>query len=308
MRNMAYQNLTVKMAIELAAPHTWPASVMPVLIGITLSVALKASPSWVICLILLAICVLMQSSVNTFNDYFDYVKGLDSKEDNLDPTDAVLLYNNIDPKSALKLAIGYLAGAFVLGIYIIYLAGWIPLVIALVGALIVVLYSAGKTPISSLPIGEAVSGIVMGGLITLAVVDVITGTNMWIALLWSVPQIIGIGLIMMTNNTCDIEKDLRTGRRTLPNTIGRDKAVVLYRAFVLVWIISIFLYAFSLHPAAGACAALMLIPGYMIAFRYLLHSPVAAQTRIAQRKGILKANLTGAAICLAVIAAVSVIR
>ena len=52
---------------------------MPVVIGIALSIANEAFPSWITCLVLLFICVLMQSSVNTFNDYFDYVKGTDDE-------------------------------------------------------------------------------------------------------------------------------------------------------------------------------------------------------------------------------------
>lgn len=287
---MTYQNLTVKMAIELAAPHTWPAAVMPVLIGIALSVALKSSPSWITCIILLFICVLMQSSVNTFNDYFDYVKGLDSKEDNLDPTDAVLLYNNIDPKSALKLAIGYLAGAFVLGIYIIYLAGWIPLVIALVGALIVVLYSAGKTPISSLPIGEAVSGIVMGGLITLAVVDVLTGTFMWIALLWSVPQIIGIGLIMMTNNTCDIEKDVQSNRHTLPIVLGRKRSRKVYHALLWIWVLCIVIID-AIWFTKGLLIAVFMLFTALPLLKPLLANPLRQSSRIQAMSQICYVNI-----------------
>ncbi len=65
--------------------------------------------------VLLAICVLMQSAVNTFNDYYDYVKGADSADDNVDPTDAVLVYNNVNPRAALALAVGFLAAAFSAG-------------------------------------------------------------------------------------------------------------------------------------------------------------------------------------------------
>ena len=75
------------------------------------------------CLTLLLIVILMQSAVNTFNDYYDYVKGTDSAEDNVEESDAVLVYNDINPKSALRLAIGFLVLAFALGIYAIVKAG-----------------------------------------------------------------------------------------------------------------------------------------------------------------------------------------
>ena len=40
------------------------------------------------------------------------------------------------------------------------------------------------------------------------------------ALLWAVPTVLGVGLIMLTNNTCDVEKDVEAGRRTLPVLLG----------------------------------------------------------------------------------------
>ena len=81
--------------------------------------------------------------------------------------------------------------AFLLGAYVIWQAGWIPLAIGVVGAVFVVVYSAGKTPVSYLPIGEAVSGGVMGGLIPLACYQALTGDLNWLMLLWAVPEIIG---------------------------------------------------------------------------------------------------------------------
>lgn len=237
-RRTPYTALTPQMAINLAAPHTWPAAIMPVLIAMA-AASHEAALSWPMCIVLLVIVVLMQSAVNTFNDYYDYVKGTDSDDAYVDPSDSVLVYNNVNPRSALFLAVGYLASAFVLGIYPIVVAGFTPLVIALVGALFVVLYSAGKSPISYLPLGEVVSGVVMGGLIPLAVYQVLTLQLNFIVLVWAIPTIIGVGLIMLTNNTCDIERDIDAGRRTLPVLLGREKAVKLYRYALIVWIVAI---------------------------------------------------------------------
>ena len=230
--------LTPHMALNLAAPHTWPAAILPTLVAVCASA--RVTPlSVTMVLTLLVIVVLMQSAVNTFNDYYDFVKGTDTEDANVEASDAVLVYNNVDPKSALKLAIGFLAVAFVLGIYAVVKAGFAPLVIALVGALFVVLYSAGKSPISYLPLGEAVSGIVMGGLIPLAVYQVLTGSLDFIVLVWAIPTIIGVGLIMFTNNTCDIERDIPAGRKTLPVLLGRESAVRAYRIAIIVWIVDI---------------------------------------------------------------------
>ena len=233
-----YSKLTPRMALNLAAPHTWPAAIMPTLVAVSLA-ANVCSLSVTMCCSLLAIVVLMQSAVNTFNDYYDYVKGTDTADANVEESDAVLVYNNVDPRAALRLAIGFLVLAFALGTYAIARAGLVPLVIALVGALFVVLYSAGKSPISYLPLGEAVSGIVMGGLIPLAVYQVITGILDFKVLLLAIPTIVGVGLIMFTNNTCDIERDIPAGRRTLPVILGRERSRVLYHALIVMWVADI---------------------------------------------------------------------
>ena len=250
-----YQKFTVRMAVQLAAPHTWPAAILPALVATSAAAATGHAISPIMAYVLLAICILMQASVNTFNDYYDFVKGTDSADDDVEISDATLVYNNVNPACALRLGIGFLVAAFLLGAYVIWQAGWIPLAIGVVGALFVVVYSAGKTPVSYLPIGEAVSGGVMGGLIPLACYQALTGDLNWLMLLWAVPEIIGVGLIMMTNNTCDIEKDIPVGRQTLPAKLGREKARNAYHALVVAWLRGARGRVFHERPYRGAVHA-----------------------------------------------------
>lgn len=289
-RQGARQRLTPIMALQLAAPHTWPAAVFPVLAAYACTLANTGSASVSSTCVLLVICVLMQSAVNTFNDYYDYVKGSDSAEDNVDPTDAVLVYNNVNPHDALMLAIGFLVAAFALGVVVIVRAGWIPLAIGVVGAVIVVLYSAGKTPISYLPIGEAVSGFVMGGLIMLACYHVLSGMFDVRALLWAIPNIIGIGLIMMTNNTCDIEKDIASNRKTLPVLLGRKRARSTYHALVVAWIASIVAIVAAFYTN-GLVVVVFMLFGCIPLLKALLGNPLAPASRIGAMAQICSVNI-----------------
>lgn len=282
--------LTVRMAWQLAAPHTWPAAILPVLVAVACATAQGFPLSATVACTLLAICVLMQAAVNTFNDYYDYVKGSDSADDNVDPTDAVLVYNNVDPRAALGLAVGFLAAAFLLGAYVIWVAGWIPLAIGVVGALFVVVYSAGKTPLSYLPLGELVSGGVMGGLIPLASYQALTGVFDARALLWAVPTIIGVGLIMFTNNTCDLEKDREAGRHTLSVMLGRTKARKLYHALVYAWIAAIVVLVAVFFTDGLVVMPFMLLAAYPV-IAALLKNPLAAHTRLAAMPQVLNVNI-----------------
>ena len=267
-----YERFTLKMAVELAAPHTWPASILPVLVAT--SCAIVHSPALDVLMVcaLLAICILMQASVNTFNDYYDFVKGADSEEDNVDATDAVLVYNHINPASALRLAVGLLVAAFAIGVYVIYCAGWIPLVLGIIGAVIVVAYSAGKTPISYLPIGEVVSGFVMGGLIPLACYQVLTGDLDFVVLVWSIPTIIGVS------------------RRTLPTLLGWPHARKLYHALVFCWLVAIAVIIAVFFTRGTIVLVFALLASYPL-LKALLSNPLAPQARIGAMAQICSVNI-----------------
>ncbi len=285
-----YGRLSARMALQLAAPHTWPAAILPCLVATAAAAVTSVSVSVVMACTLLVICVLMQSAVNTFNDYYDYVKGADSADDNVDPTDAVLVYNNVNPRSALTLAVGFLVAAFALGAYVIWVAGWIPLAIGAVGAVVVVLYSAGKTPISYLPIGELVSGVVMGGLIPLACYQALTGVFDLRALLWAVPTMIGVGLIMFTNNTCDVEKDVESGRKTLSVLLGRNKARRAYHGLVYAWIAAVALLVAVYFTNGLVLLPFMLLASYPLV-NALLKNPLVPASRIGAMAQVCGVNI-----------------
>ena len=295
--------LTPVMALNLAAPHTWPAAIMPTLVAVSAAAnvtAISASMS----IVLLFIVILMQSAVNTFNDYYDYVKGTDSAEDNVDESDAVLVYNNIDPKSALRLAVGFLGVAFVLGIYAIVMAGFVPLVIALIGALFVVLYSAGKSPISYLPLGEVVSGVVMGGLIPLAVYKVLTGILDFRMLIVALPTIIGVALIMFTNNTCDLERDIPAGRKTLPILLGRERTRSLYHALLALWVVLMIVNAAIWYTPGLVIVPFMLLASYPIV-KALWANPLTPERRLQAMPQALTVNVVFGAFYAAALLAAS---
>lgn len=226
------------MALRLAAPHTWAASVLPVFLGAALSLARGCQLNLPLFWCMLAVCVLMQSAVNTINDYSDYIKGTDTIENSPDATDAVLVYEKPEPKHVLLLGFIYLAAAACFGIPVVIYAGVIPLIIGILGGLMVLAYSLGKKPLSYLPLGELVSGFVMGALIPLAVYCVFTGRFELQILLFSIPAVLGIGLIMMTNNSCDTTRDNDSGRKTLPVLVGEKCASFIYRALLIAWAVA----------------------------------------------------------------------
>ena len=241
----------------------------------------------------------MQSAVNVLNDYFDFKKGTDSAENSSDDAfDAVLVYNNLNPKSVCSLAIGFLIVAAGMGFYLVYLTGWILLVIGLIGALIVFLYSGGKTPISYMPIGELVSGFVMGGLIPLACCYTLSGVFEPLVLLVALPFIFGIGMILFTNNTCDIEKDINAQRKTISVVLGRDMAPNYYHVAILVWIVLIAVLVGLFYPTGMPIVMIMVLAAFPV-LRAILNNPLNQKTRDAAMSQIVMLNvILGAFYCL----------
>ena len=297
-----YSPLTLNLAFQLAAPHTWAAALMPVLFSyVYCAVTYSGKLSIFLSLILLAICLLMQSAVNVLNDYFDFKKGTDSADNSSDDAfDAVLVYNNLNPKSVLALAVGFLVIAAALGLYLVYLTSWILLVIGIVGALIVVLYSGGKTPISYLPIGEFVSGFVMGGLIPLACCYTLSGVFEPMVLLASLPIMFGIGMILFTNNTCDIEKDIPAQRKTISVVLGRKKAPNCYHAAVLVWIVLIVALIGVFYPTGMPLVMIMVLAAFPV-LRAITNNPLNQKSRDAAMSQIVMLNVIfGGFYCLSI--------
>ncbi len=299
-RNAGFSRLSPTLAFQLAAPHTWAAAIMPVLLScVYCAVTYSPKLSISFALILLLICILMQSAVNVFNDYFDFKKGTDTRENSSeDKFDAVLVYNRLNPRSVCLLGVGFLVIAGILGLYLVFLTSWILLVLGVIGALIVVLYSGGKTPISYLPIGEFVSGFVMGGIIPLACCYALSGVFDLFVLLISLPTMIGIGMILFTNNTCDIEKDIPAQRKTLSVVLGRERGPRIYRTMILAWIVVVAAIVGICFPAGTPITMIMVLAEFPV-LRAIMSNPLTQQSRTTAMSQIVMLNvIMGVFYCL----------
>jgi 1,4-dihydroxy-2-naphthoate octaprenyltransferase len=143
----------------------------------------------------------------------------------------------------------------------IYLALITDIVVFLAGGLCFltgILYTYGPVPISRQPLGEAMSGIFYGLFIPflLLYINMPEGTFLTLELGWdrislelmvypaasllllSVPPVCTTANIMLANNICDKEKDIKVKRHTLPYYLG-DKALYLFAAIYYLAYISI---------------------------------------------------------------------
>ncbi|MDR2487393.1 MAG: prenyltransferase [Clostridiales Family XIII bacterium] len=297
----------LRAVLHLAAPHTWAASIVPVLLGTMLRAALpgwdgSTAPTWgtavAIFLLVLAAAILLQSSVNAINDYCDFVRGLDRLENSDDPNDAVLVYGNLSPERARLLGFAFLGAALLCGILPVLRGGLSTLALGAVGCLVVIAYSAGKWPLCNYPLGELVSGIAMGALLTAAAYSAFGGGVPPTVFLYSLPCVLGIAFIMMTNNLCDMDRDKVAGRRTLPLLLGHAKAMVVYRCGLCAWIGAIFVLVAAGFTGGLPRSAVLLA----FALPYLatqLQAKPCPETRRRCMQGIVRLNFLLGAVYLA---------
>ena len=96
---------------------------------------------------------------------------------------------------------------------------------------------------------------------------------------------------MMTNNGCDIEKDLQAKRYTLPVLLGRKNTKNLYHTLIVIWLLLISSLSIYLLGMIGYITpVLILLLGYRY-FKFLMQSELLAYKRIEQMKNIVKVNI-----------------
>ncbi|SDM69271.1 1,4-dihydroxy-2-naphthoate prenyltransferase [Psychrobacillus sp. OK028] len=226
---------------KLTRPHTLTASFAPVFLG-TMIALYEAKIDWLLFIAMLLACLLIQAATNMFNEYYDFVRGLDSEESV--GIGGAIVRNGVKPKTVMQLALLLYIIAAILGIYICYETSWLLLVIGAISMAVGYFYTGGPYPISSTPFGELFSGLFMGMLIVLIAVYIQVGSVPLAAVLISVPSALLVAAIMLSNNIRDLVEDTVGGRKTMAILVGRDKAITILASYFIIsylWIIGLVL-------------------------------------------------------------------
>lgn len=209
---------------QLTRPHTLTAGFVPVILGTVLALGI-ARINLLLFAAMLVATLLIQAATNMFNEYYDYKRGLDTEHSV--GIGGAIVRNGIKPKTVLHLAFAFFGAAMLIGVYICSQSSWWIAVIGSVCMLVAYLYTAGPFPISSTPLGELISGFFMGVIIILISFFIQTKTITWPIVFVSIPIMILIGAIMLSNNIRDLDGDKANGRKTIAILLGRKGAILL---------------------------------------------------------------------------------
>jgi 1,4-dihydroxy-2-naphthoate octaprenyltransferase len=226
---------------RLLRPHTLTAAFIPVSIGTALAAQYIDIDILLFSAMLIA-SILIQSATNMFNEYYDYVRGLDTAESV--GIGGTIVRDGVHPKVVLSLAISFFVIAILLGAYICYQSSWWIAVIGLISMSFGYLYTGGPYPIAYTPFGELFAGFFMGNVIIMISYFIQVGMVSWQSFIISVPIAVLVGAILMSNNIRDLDGDKNKGRRTLAILLGRDGAIKFLAGMFLfsyLWVLMLML-------------------------------------------------------------------
>jgi 1,4-dihydroxy-2-naphthoate octaprenyltransferase len=212
------RNISTPEAWILATrPKTLPAAVAPVMVGSALAVA-DESFAFLPAAAALVVALLLQIGVNLANDYFDYIKGIDTRE-RLGP---------VRVSQSGLIASGTVKGAMIFifllamipGLYLAFIGGWPVIIIGLASIMAALAYSGGPYPLASHGLGDLFVFIFFG-LVAVCGTYYVQALHLtpMVGVMGSIVGLI-ISAILVVNNLRDIQTDRRAGKRTLAVILG----------------------------------------------------------------------------------------
>ncbi|MBJ8349085.1 1,4-dihydroxy-2-naphthoate polyprenyltransferase [Streptococcus zalophi] len=251
------KNLSLVSFFEFVELKTKVASIFPMTIGFLWSYYYYHTFNLLNSLIFIIAVISFDMCTTAINNTVDYHKAIDASykvEEN------VIGKYQLDLKQMVKIIFLLLGISIFFSLLLVLLTDILLLPMGIICFLIGIFYTYGPKPLSRLPLGEIFSGLTMGfGIFFLALyiqspqrlmstqITLSQLTISWhigeiaLVFLMSLPLVTLIANIMLANNLCDYEQDIKNHRYTLVHYIGTQNALALYTVLNLfpwfVWLL-----------------------------------------------------------------------
>ncbi|MBI3124915.1 MAG: 1,4-dihydroxy-2-naphthoate polyprenyltransferase [Ignavibacteriales bacterium] len=238
-------------------PRTLPAALVPVLVGS--SIAINDGMFKPLAAIVALLCaILIQIGTNFVNDLYDFLHGTD-KKDRIGPKRVVT--SGLISIPEMKLGIIFVFGlSFVLGMYLVHLAGWEILLLGVISILAGIAYTAGPFPLAYNGLGDIASFLFFGLIGTVGTYYVQANEISPFAFWSSIPVGALITNILVVNNYRDREEDQSNGKNTLAVLLGEKFARLQYVFFMIVSYAILFVVYFTYKNSAWVFLPLISLP------------------------------------------------
>jgi len=236
--------------IEAARPRTLPLALSCILMGCFLAYADGAFSGMVAFLAVLT-TIFLQVLSNFANDYGDAVSGKDS---DLREGPRRAVHSGQITASAMRRALILFSGlSLISGISLLYISlqnassevFWVFLGVGLACIAAAITYTAGKRPYGYVGLGDLSVLIFFGWVGVLGTYYLHTLIWNWDLLLPATSCGLFAVAVLNINNLRDIESDNATGKNSIPERLGRDRAVVYHWLILLTGMGCILLYTLT---------------------------------------------------------------
>jgi 1,4-dihydroxy-2-naphthoate polyprenyltransferase len=181
--------------------------------------------------ITLATVLLLQIGAHLVNDYYDYLKGIDTS--NSLGSGGLIQQGLIKPVRVLSFGLIALGLGALLGAFVAISGGWLAFVFGLIGVLVAYFYSGVPKALSSLAFGELLFFLIFGPLLTLGSYMMQTGHLDRITYIYSISLGLLAAAFIHLNDMRDTVSDTQAGKLTLASLLGLRLSRILYIVLVL---------------------------------------------------------------------------
>lgn len=276
---MSIKNLSLAVFLEFVELKTKVASVFPMMIGLLWSLYYYGQLNWLNTFLFVVAVVAFDMCTTAINNTMDYHKAVD---EDYKSQENVLGKHELDFKEMVGIILALLTISILFSLILVWRTDFILLPLGTLCFLIGIFYTFGPMPLSRLPLGELFSGVTMGFAIFFLAVYIQAPAG-FLASTWSlssglvkidwyfwetlkiffmsIPLICLIANIMLANNLCDYEQDLRNNRFTIVHYIGLNGGIFLYTILSIVpWIMWILYAVFGFLPLWILLGLILVLP------------------------------------------------
>ncbi len=211
----------IKLWYGVCRPYSLFISASPVLAGL---LVLGYVPNILVAVATLLCAMSLQVFSNLVNDYYDFVRGCD-KAGRSGPQRPLAegIVNERQMRTACIIA---LSVALLLGAYLVWVGGWVILLIGVLSALFAWLYTATRFSLAYLGVADIVCFLFYGPVASAGTVYLQVAEFSLAAFYAGCACGCIAVCVLASNNIRDIEEDRAVGKRTFPVRFGRIAALV----------------------------------------------------------------------------------
>ncbi|MDR1822839.1 prenyltransferase [Lactococcus lactis] len=236
--------MNFKIFAELIELKAKTASIFPFLLGLAYSLYHYQSVNLSALAIYFVAMFMFNCFVDIWDNYNDYHKAVDT--DDYQKNTNIIGRENLSMGLIKSLLAFFFFGSLILGIIVALMTGWAVFWLGLLCYAVGVFYAGGPKPLSSLPLGELLSGLTMGYVIFLICLYINSSQNfVWsfanlaTTFLIALPNTLLIANLMLANNTCDLEEDEANHRYTIVHYIGKKAALIWWTTALILAFVAI---------------------------------------------------------------------